>query len=415
MRQLWGGLLENDDAVLYTCFIGGCMKVGEFNHESNTGILLYCLFQIAVCSWTYASFLMWLKKQGIKQIIVFLSFLYFALYPVFAIYSITLWKDPMFSCALLWMISLLVEFCTCRCKIPWKRLFLFSVAVILKGLLRNNGIYIFVLIFLGMLLFLKENRKRVMAVVLPAIIAIYMITGPFYENVLDAHPRFVESIGIPLQQMARVVTEDGEMNAEEKEFLFSLLPEDKWDEYYQPFLVDPIKWSSEFDTKYLNSHKKLFLKTWLSLLPKNLDLYVEQYFMGTTGFWRIGKDRTNEFVKLKVEENPYGIYTDSPLGKEKSEEIKGKIEKTLVKLPMGVYIWLMFLNLLYCVTEKKYKYMIALLPMIGNWGTLMIATPTAFGLRYIWINVVAFPLLLLFPFILAQTGHAKKTVENEEK
>ena len=140
----------------------------------------------------------------------------------------------------------------------------------------------------------------------------------------------------------------------------------------------------------------------VSLLEKNLDIYVEQYFMGTTGFWRIGAERTNEFVKLEVDENPYGIYEDSPLGEKLSEEIKDKIETALDKLPMGVYIWLMFFDLLYCVVKRKYKYVTMLLPMLGNWGTLMIATPTAFGLRYIWINVIALPLMLLIPFILAR-------------
>ena len=402
IRQIREGFLENHHPVFYTCFIGLCLKVGEFIKDSNTGILLYCFFQIAVCSWTYASFLMWLKKKGVRKLIIILVFLYFVLYPVFAIYSITLWKDPMFSCALLWMIMMLYDFCQSQEYIAWKKLLMFGLTGILIGLLRNNGIYIFIFVFAGMICGLKKNRKRIMAVIVPSILILYCITGPFYENILHAKPRFVESVGIPLQQMARVVAEDGEMNKEDEEFLFSLLPEEKWEEYYTPFLVDPIKWAPEFNTKYLNSHKKQFLKTWVSLLEKNLDIYVEQYFMGTTGFWRIGAERTNEFVKLEVDENPYGIYEDSPLGEKLSEEIKDKIETALDKLPMGVYIWLMFFDLLYCVVKRKYKYVTMLLPMLGNWGTLMIATPTAFGLRYIWINVIALPLMLLIPFILAR-------------
>ena len=83
--------------------------------------------------------------------------------------------------------------------------------------------------------------------------------------VFSAENLFVESVGIPLQQMARVVEENGKIGEEEEEFLDNLMPMEKYLEYYNPYLVDPIKWAPEFNTDYLNANKEEFFKTWFSL------------------------------------------------------------------------------------------------------------------------------------------------------
>ena len=49
--------------------------------------------------------------------------------------------------------------------------------------------------------------------------------------------------------------------------------------------------------------------------------------------------------------------------------------------------------------KRKSIYILPLTGMIGNWLTLMIATPTAFGIRYIYILVIAVPLLLVYPWL----------------
>ena len=86
------------------------------------------------------------------------------------------------------------------------------------------------------------------------------------------------------------------------------MPMEKYLEYYNPYLVDPIKWAPEFNTDYLNANKGEFFKTWFSLLKSNFGIYVEQYLMGTYGFWHIGGDTPYEFVKTEIAGNDWGIY-----------------------------------------------------------------------------------------------------------
>lgn len=406
IRQIEEGFLENHHPVFYTCIIGFFLKIGNYIGDNNTGILLYCIFQIVITSLTYSYFINWLGKRKIGKVCRIFVFLYYVFSPVFAIYSITLWKDPMFSCGLLMMIIKLFDFCN-KESISKRELFCFSILGILISLLRNNGIYIFILTFILMLFFIRGNNKKIVLSILPAIILVYIITGPVYVNVLHANTRFVEKIGIPLQQMGRVVVENGEMSEEDEMFMYSLLPKEKWDTYYDPFIVDPVKWSKEFNTEYLNSHKKEFFDTWISMLKKNLKIYIQQYIMGTTGFWRIGEERSNEFVKLEILKNKYNIFSKSLLGDKTGTLIKNKLQNKYAHIPMGIFIWIIILDILFCLVYKKTEYILPLAPLIGNWGTLMIATPTAFGLRYIWINVLAFPLAILYPFLVSRLSRTR--------
>lgn len=57
-------------------------------------------------------------------------------------------------------------------------------------------------------------------------------------------------------------------------------------------------------------------------------------------------------------------------------------------------------DVLLCWVKRKSRYILPLLIMVGNWLTLMIATPTAFGLRYIFIMMLGVPLLVFYPLLL---------------
>ena len=218
--------------------------------------------------------------------------------------------------------------------------------------------------------------------------------------VFSAENLFVESVGIPLQQMARVVIEGGEIGQEDQEFLDNLMPLEKYPEYYNPFLVDPIKWAPEFQTEYLNSHKEEFFSTWFSLLKSNFGIYVEQYLMGTYGFWHIGGDLPYEFVKTDIVGNDWGIYQnqffENHLGYFVQEELAEKYDF----LPSGLFVWILLYDIVLTWAKRKSLYILPLAGMIGNWLTLMVATPTAFGVRYIYILVIGLPLLLAYPGLL---------------
>ena len=109
----------------------------------------------------------------------------------------------------------------------WIPLFTFESIVIV--FLRSNGIAIEAILLVGLLACAILNRKRsnckmltvVWAIPAIAIAASLLITGPIY-NALGISPNEkVEGLGIPLNQMARVVAYDGDMSESDKEYMSS--------------------------------------------------------------------------------------------------------------------------------------------------------------------------------------------------
>lgn len=242
---------------------------------------------------------------------------------------------------------------------------------------------------------------------------VFFVTGFLYQWIFSAENLFVESIGIPLQQMARVVVTDGEMDETEKEFLDALLPLESYGEYYTPFLADPIKWAPEFDTEYLDTHKQEFFSVWWSLLKKNFGTYVEQYLMGTYGFWHICNETKYEFIKEDIVPNDWGLWQSSFFENHLEYPMKEKLSAKYDYISTGLLVWIVLFDVILCWMKKRSEYILPFMIFVGNWATLMIATPTAFGVRYVYICVLGLPLLLIYGFMIPERKEMKDDGDRE--
>lgn len=393
---------DNHFPVFYSLIVGLFISIGNALHHVNLGIALYSIVQLAAMAALTGYFLQWLQKKGVNKIYVYFCLAYYAAAPLFGNYAIVMWKDPWFSGLLVLLAIFLYENVARKRQafLEKKSLLVYTGLIVMMCLMRNNGIYIAVLINLCLLIVYRKHVKRVLAALAGSVLLVYLITGPIYVTVFSAESLFVESIGIPLQQMVRTVATGGNLDEEDQKFMDGLLPIEKYKDYYNPFLVDPVKWAPEFDNEYLESHKKEFFQTWWSMLTKNFGTYVEQYLMGTYGFWHIGGDSNYEFVKVQVAENEWGMYQSSPfesyLGYQMKDSLNGKYDY----IATGLLVWLVFVDTVICWVKKRPAYIFPLLVMIGNWLTLMIATPTAFGVRYIFVCVLGLPLLIVYPWLV---------------
>ena len=400
---------DNHFPVFYTLMVGGFMLVGYIFHNFNIGIALYSVFQMLIMAGILGYLLEWIERKGFKKILIYLGLAYFAAAPVFGNYAVVMWKDPIFSGVLILLALILIDHVAVNPDSFLEKKVLTSYAglMILASLLRNNGIYIGILLSAGLLVVYRKRLKRVLITSVVSIGLIWFITGPVYVHMFSAENVFVESVGIPLQQMARVVVTEGEMSAEEEEFMDHLLPLEKYQDYYWPFLVDPIKWAPEFDTEYLDSHKKEFFHVWFSMLTKNFDVYVKQYLMGTYGFWHIGGETKYEFVKTDIARNWWDMYQNQPFENVLGYPMQEKIVEKYDYISTGLLVWILLFDIVFCWMRKKSVYIIPLLVMAGNWLTLMVATPTAFGVRYIYLLVIGLPLVLLYPWLLNRDPQGK--------
>lgn len=393
----WG----NHFPVAYTGIIGLCIWIGERTFGPEAGIALYSVLQMVSMGLILGYMLFWLETKGIRRYLIWIMLTFFVSGPVFGNYAIVMWKDPWFSGSLLLMFIFLYDCVVVDRSGFWRpqNLLKYTMLCLLICLLRSNGVYVVLLLTVFLLLVYRKSLIKAIGYCCTPIAIVLFITGPVYDSFMVDDASFVESVGIPYQQMARVIVKNGDLNDTEKEFLNNLLPIECYAEYYNPFLVDPLKWASEFDKYYLTTHKEEFFKNWLTIMWKNLDLYIEQYLMGTYGFWHIGGDVKYEFIKEDTVENPLGVGQKDLWNNYLGISMKDSLRNKYDFIPSGLLVWVMLTNVLICWIKRKEMYIIPMSVMIGNWLTLMIGTPSSFGLRYIYILMIGLPLLCCYPWI----------------
>lgn len=142
---------------------------------------------------------------------------------------------------------------------------------------RNNGIYVVVCIGIVLLVYWLITRKKfehsfahigkLTGVIASTLALCLVVTGPVYRALDVASSPKVESVGILLNQMARVAALDGDMTESDREYLNSIVPLDEYKTLYSPTCTDSLKWSASFNSTALEVD---FFGHWLSLFIQTL-------------------------------------------------------------------------------------------------------------------------------------------------
>ena len=91
--------------ILHTLILGGLYYFGVKFGRTQMGIDWYCLFQMVTMSGMFAYSLYYLKRRGVKKWIITSLLLFYLIYPLNSILTISATKDSIFSTlVLLWLI-----------------------------------------------------------------------------------------------------------------------------------------------------------------------------------------------------------------------------------------------------------------------------------------------------------------------
>lgn len=375
---------------------------------------------------SYSILIQWImQRSGIRKVWAIAPVVAFGITPYIATYSIAMWKDPLFSAAIVVVTVLLFDLVATKGTIAatsksWIPLFALESIVIV--FLRSNGIAIEALLLASLLAYAILNRKRsncrilaaVSAIPAIAIAASLLITGPIY-NALGISPNEkVEGLGVPLNQMARVVAYDGDMTESDKEYMSSLLPLEQYEEVYAPTCTDPLKWNAQFNPEPLTDG---FWPHWLSMLVKNPLVYFEAWEMQTFGYWTVnhpsvvfhqgningGVPRTAEDPR---EAPSLGIQPKNLFG---NDLVYSILPYDNYSIPIGWLTWLLlFVSMVFALAEKA-KWILPLIPSLALILSLLIASPIWYWERY------AAALQFLLPFYIAMLFVIPKTTVPAEQ
>lgn len=406
--------LSNHHPVAFTMMMAVCIKiVGLMGMGPSAGVALLTVLQMACVASTFGYLSIWVSSRlGVSSRWSWLLVAFFGLSRYCALYSVALWKDPLFSCCLILVVTMLAD--AVMGKGSWSsalRLLVFGALALGVMLLRNNGLYICAALFVVLAIVATLSRLGRIAPLEPAprlaasfglaLVICLVITGPVYSAIGVVPSEAVESVGIPLAQMARVAALDGDMTESDRSYMNELLPLDRYKEVYRPSFIDPLKWNEDFNAEHLEDG---FWAHWASMLSRNPSIYFEAWELQTFGFWApnvIGADNLPENFLMGA---PYNLMADTGasagvafrnLLASFGDGVDAAIGLNAWSISGAVVFWLLVFSAVLLVSRGRPRFALPLLPFLLLYGTLFIASPIWYWPRYIVAAQFGLPVVLV--------------------
>lgn len=406
--------LSNHHPVAFTMMMAVCIKiVGLMGMGPSAGVALLTVLQMACVASTFGYLSIWVSSRlGVSSRWSWLLVAFFGLSRYCALYSVALWKDPLFSCCLILVVTMLAD--AVMGKGSWSsalRLLVFGALALGVMLLRNNGLYICAALFVVLAIVATLSRLGRIAPLEPAprlaasfglaLVICLVITGPVYSAIGVVPSEAVESVGIPLAQMARVAALDGDMTESDRSYMNELLPLDRYKEVYRPSFIDPLKWNEDFNAEHLEDG---FWTHWASMLSRNPSIYFEAWELQTFGFWApnvIGADNLPENFLMGA---PYNLMADTGasagvafrnLLASFGDGVDAAIGLNAWSISGAVVFWLLVFSAVLLVSRGRPRFALPLLLFLLLYGTLFIASPIWYWPRYIVAAQFGLPVVLV--------------------
>ncbi len=407
--------LDNHHPILYTLIWRFMFLItGAFSGEGEYGGLkLFTVAQTLLLAFVLSYFIYRCYRWGLHKAFLLFWLLAFAIYPLYPFYGISMWKDTLFSLTV-FAFSLFLchtfsdagentahpgtagQRAEANGGISLTQLAQYCLFTVLIIFLRNNGIYVAAFYSAAITLLCLRQRKTAVRIGTASFIILLIsaiIQGPVYGRCGYNINKTTESLGIPLQQTAYIVSTDGVVTQEDEEVLTELMPMERWKELYNPIVADTIKFSPEFNRQYLEENGSEFMKTYFHLVVQNPVKAVKAYLLSTMGFWDIFESSSTAYIcNMHFGNVEYFMsdYFDYYL----HISFRNLVEPKNY-LSAALFVWLLLGTVFTCLARHNKKGLIVLMPTLGIWLTIMAAVPVAFSFRYTYALFLCTPLYLI--------------------
>lgn len=386
--------LSDHHPLIHTFFMAIPYNIGFFISNSKTfAVSCITMTQMIIMALIYAYFITYLKNRKISKTILYIIIGIYAVIPVFGFYSITLWKDILFSGLFLLFVIELAKILE-KEKIIFKDLISFIVISILMILFRSNALYLYIFSVPFILFTFRKYFKPVFISICIVLLVYFSIKGPIFQMMGVTKSSSAEYLAIPLQQIGRMAYKEDSFSKKEKKQLSKLMRIEDMKMAYDPIIVDGIKFHPNFDISYFNDHKSEYLLLWMNLVKKHPNTAIEAYLCSTLGYWypnfnywSVAKGVDPNDIGLKTYSKTPNLFT-SFFEKYKSHDLP------IVGMAwsIGLCFWFILYCAVICYLNKSHKYLLLYVPILGLWLTMMVASPVAGEFRYVFAAFTTLPL-----------------------
>lgn len=390
--------------LIHTLLMGKAYQLGQRVGDVSWGYQFYTLFQMLVLSSAFAYLVYYLYKKGVRRCFRVGVLLWFALFPMHALFAVSSTKDVLCAAFFLYFMVFLFRLLADGETFKWYSYAGMIVSGVLVSLFRNNVLY--AVIVTGIILAIAirgwKNRGKALLLILTVSILTQLANEGLirYTHAIESDT-YREMLCVPLQGLARVADyRGGELEPElYDEICRYIRPMDI--SAYNPYLADPIK--NNANEELLKTNTGNFFKLWAKVGMRFPDEYLESIITNTMGYWY----PLNQGVYVSYDIALYHtlIGMGDEIVKKSYCDWADKIYSALfwttdyryvpvlgVLFRIMPYIWLVVYYMLWCIYKKDKKgALVGVLPMIY---ILTCFCGPAAALRYIYSIVVCVPLFL---------------------
>lgn len=407
MNQIYSGEYNNLNPFWHTRTIGIFVNIGKTLFGTyQAGVAVFSVVQILFMAACFSYVLVTLYQKHIPWKWIAVCWMIYGLLPYQIAYSVTMWKDVLFSGACLLLTTALYRILS---RMPGKKsadFLLFIAGSFGMCLWRTNGLLAYGVLFLAMLITAAKNGKliKTMAVIFGVCI---LLNSVVLSAMNVGGGSYVEALSVPLQQVARVVYEGRDLDPEALELIETVADAQRIRDTYEDEISDPIKElvrSSDAEEQ-IQKDPLPYLKLWLDLGSQYPADYVKAWVDLTKGYWNGGYDYwiwTDDVYEnhMGIEEAAVG----GPVGK--LMDLYFRYSRLIVFLQpvvsIGLNTWLLMLCWIVDRKQGRMEWLL-LLPSFSILLGLLIGTPVYAEFRY------AYPMILSCPLIVSATWFSSST------
>lgn len=413
--------ISSHHPVLHTLIVGGCVE--GFYHLTgsyNVGIAVYTIVQMLIMANVCAYTIKFLKSYKINGVLQICSLAFYCLSPVMQLFAINCTKDVLFTGASLLFFLFTIDLCCRREEFfnSKKKQAGFVLSAFFTGTLRNNGLYVVIIITILLAFLCRNYLKKYILLMLFMLLPYLVYIGPIYAMVGITKGGVQEMLSVPIQQMTRTYHYNKEELLEEEiELLYQLIPQE-YLELYKPTVSDPVK--TGFQQEVFKNHIAKYGRLWMEWGIKYPVTYIKSFLLNTSDFW-YPNAVVDGYKKLPGKSDYFDYQVDEPgteiilLPKfhEYYEKISSDAETSqkpfmFLILSPGWYFWIFLIVFSYIICYKKKQLIMPLMIVLLSWLTVLLG-PMAL-VRYVLILFYAFP---VFISMFVQTSRFMSIVSPE--
>ena len=393
-----------------TLVMGSIHWIGK-NISDNFGIFLFVLIQSVFGAFVFFLICKKISNYNISKKVKVAVILFYAVVPIWGSYAQAFIKDTVYYALFALFMLYYIEIIENRSLLGRKQMSIFLVISCAMGLFRNEAIYILILSFLSLIIVsAKKNCGKIivsLALILTVNIGFEKMTFPVFD--VQKEESIKEMLNISFQQTARyVIKHEDDLTEEDRETINQVLSYERIKNNYNPTISNPVQNAYRNPSK---QHLLEYFKLCFQQLLKDPACYIEAALNHCYGYFYpeyICKDMVAMQFYIKGEPVATG---DLDIFYENSEEVRGIISRysnLWIKVPIlsllmnpASYTWTLFFVLMLLLRNKKWKDLIASVPLFLALGVCVISRVNGY-IRYMLPVIVATPLLLTFSLNLVK-------------